>query len=542
MNSKLKIILFIILLFIPTYLAVGSYISEQSGSIEDARDIERMEIGDPDGKTYLFVPEGEDEEAVRTAKAEIDFLASMNKNAKEQKALPDAIADAETFTVTYHTFNRKSIYEYYFTDDPDAAFFKDPEGVIYKIDQADASAFLCKDYAASLYNGSVYPTLTIGSTPVLPRQLDWRYQLFNGTYRPLETETTDEMHNYRMNARLSFSFNLEPDVIDITVYDGEEVIYKDNYANLSKIVLTEQKQLRFHIDAKWYEVDGKEGQGEAVYDFMATVNAPASFYLNADSIGHGEFCVITVKDKPETDSIAFVSEPDLGFTPTFVEDGDYYRALVPIGCDKPSGTYTFTLSCDGVTQELTLNVSDKTYKEVDFKVSQDTINATRTEATLASFDEIMGPVARSLTVAADHMFEGTWGEGVPSGAMLFTGYGVTRSVNGGSPYRHMGVDYYLAEGNDITAINNGVVVYVGSTDLSGNIVVIDHGLGLKSWYAHLSEITVSRGDTVKTGDVIAKSGMTGFCNQGTAHIAMTVFDVAICPYSYWENPIVLNNP
>ncbi|MGM9624265.1 MAG: hypothetical protein ACI3XM_01035, partial [Eubacteriales bacterium] len=354
MNNKLKAVIFVLLLFIPTYLAVAAYVISQSGSVEDSRSVVKMSILDPNGNIFTFAPDAEDAtpEEVRAAQAEIEFLTSVNKNAQAQTDMPDAIADAETFTVTYDSFNRTSVYSYYFTENPDAAFFKDPDGNIYKITSEDASAFLCKDYAACLYNGSEYPVLKIGEATVLPQSLDWRYQLFNGTYRPMETATTDEMHNYRMNARLSFSFNLEPDVIDITVYDGETIIYKDNYANLSQISINEQKQLRFHIEAKWYEVDGKEGQGEAVYDFMATVNAPASFYLNTQTITNGEFCVITVKDKPADTDIQFTSEPDLGFTPTFVEDGDYYRALVPVSCEKESGVYTFTLSCDGVTQEL----------------------------------------------------------------------------------------------------------------------------------------------------------------------------------------------
>ena len=365
MNHKLKVVIFILLLFIPTYLAVAAYITSQDASVEDSRDVVKMSIVDPDGGTYIFSPENEGEDAEelnREAASEIAFLTAMNKNAKAQEMKPDAIAEAKTFTVTYDGFNRSSVYEYYFTEDPGAAFFRDPDGIYYKITSEDASAFLCKDYAACLYNGSVYPVLTIGDATVLPLELDWRYQLFNGTYRPLETETTPEMHNYRMNARLSFSFNLEPDVIDISVYDGENMIYKDNYANLSQISITEQKQLRFHIEAKWYEVDGKEGQGEAVYDFMATVNAPASFYLNTTTITNGEFCVITVKDKPEDADILFTAEPDLGgFEPTFVEDGDYYRALVPVNYANPAGVYTFTLSCDGVTQELVLNVAEYEY-------------------------------------------------------------------------------------------------------------------------------------------------------------------------------------
>lgn len=548
MNNKAKAVIFVLLLFIPTYLAVAAYVTSQSSSIEDSRSVVKMSILDPDGSLYTYAPEAENasEDEIRAAEAEIAFLTSINKNAQEQTAMPDAIADAETFTVTYEGFNRSSVYTYYFTDDPDAAFFRDPEDNIYKITSEDASAFLCKDYAACLYNGSEYPVLTVGDATVIPQSLDWRYQLFNGTYRPMETETTDETHNYRMNARLSMSFNLEPDVIDITVYDGDNVIYKDNYANLSQVSITEQKQLRFHIEAKWYEVDGKEGQGEAVYDFMATVNAPASFYLNVNTITNGEFCMITVKDKPEDEEITFVSEPDLGFTPVFVEDGDYYRALVPVNCERPSGVYTFTLSCDGVTQELVLNVEDKTYASSDYNISSTIVGATRTEATLASFEEIMRPVAQSLSVAADHLFEGTFTQGVTDDVAkwLTGGYGRWRLINGSetNKYQHMGVDYLASVGSEVSAVNNGVVIYVGETDYSGTTVVIEHGLGLKSWYCHLSESAVQLGDTVKKGDVIAYSGESGFCDGGTVHVGLSVFDVAVCPYTYWENEIVFNNP
>ncbi len=546
MNNRFKIVIFLLLLFIPTYVAIATYLSAQGGQIEDSRDVVKMSIVDPDGGTHIFTPEnkGDNAEALnKEAAAEIAFMTSLNRNARKQETMPDAIADAETFTVTYEVFNRKSVYEYYFTEDPGAAFLKDPDGEIYKITSEDASAFLCKNYAACLYNGSVYPVLKIGETTVLPQKLDWRYQLFNGTYRPLDTQTTPDTHNYRMNARLAFSFNIEPDVIDITVYDKDKVIYKDNYANLSQIKITEQTQLRFHIEAKWYEVDGKEGQGEAVYDFMATVNAPASFHLNTTTITNGDFCVITVKDKPEDSDILFTSEPDLGaFTPVFVEDGDYYRALVPFSYEQPAGVYTFTLSCDGVTQELVLNVSEKEYKEVSMTVSQAVINATRTEATLAAYAEIMTPIAKSLNIATDHLFDGTFAQGTPDDAQIRAGYGRIRVINNGASYQNPGVVYMLSEGHQISAVNNGVVIFVGETDLSGVTVVVEHGLGLKSWYKNLSEAVVSVGDTVNRGDLIAYSGSTGFCDMASVQIDLTVFDVPVCPYSYWETPVLLPNP
>ena len=543
MNNKLKAVIFILLLFIPTYLAIANYVGAQSGTVDDSHGIEQATLVDPDGKAYVFLGE-KSENGDASGLSEIDFLTSLNKNAKEQQGLPDALADAETFTVTYKTFNRESTYEYFFTQNPDAAFIRDPDRKIYKIESIDASAFLCKDYAACLYNGSVYPILTIGGETVLPKTLDWRYQLFNGSYRAMETETSDKESTFRMNARLAFSFNVEPDLIEIFVYDGDKLVYDDNYANLSKLTITEQKLLRFHVEAKWYEVDGKEGQGEAVYDFNAKVNAPASFYLNTSTIQQGEFCVITVKDKPEDADILFAAEPDIGYTPTFVEDGDYYRALIPIACENPAGNYTFTVSCDGVTQELILGVAAKKFLDAPYSVDAAIVNRTRTEATLASFDEIMTPVARSLAIGTDHLFSGTFGAGVPDNSMLITGFGRYRIINGGTKYQHMGVDYLVMEGTNVSALNDGVVIYVGSTDLSGVTVVVEHGLGLKSWYCHLSEAKVALGDTVKKGDVIALSGDTGFCAQGTAHIGLSVFEVPVCPppYDFWNTEIALNNP
>ena len=175
-------------------------------------------------------------------------------------------------------------------------------------------------------------------------------------------------------------------------------------------------------------------------------------------------------------------------------------------------------------------------------VSQDVINATRTEATLAAYAEIMTPIAKSLNVATDHLFDGTFVQGAPDSAQIRAGYGRIRVINKGASYQNPGVVYMLSEGHQISAVNNGVVIFVGQTDLSGVTVVVEHGLGLKSWYKNLSEAVVSVGDTVNRGDLIAYSGSTGFCDMASVQIDLTVFDVPVCPYSYWETPILLPNP
>ena len=175
-------------------------------------------------------------------------------------------------------------------------------------------------------------------------------------------------------------------------------------------------------------------------------------------------------------------------------------------------------------------------------VAQSVIDATRTEATLASYDDIMTPVASSLNIGTDHLFEGTFSRGVPDGTSIRAGYGRIRVINGGASYQNPGVVYMVSEGHEVSAVNNGVVIYVGETDLSGVTVVVEHGLGLKSWYKNLSEAVVEVGDTVNKGDLLAYSGETGFCDMASVQIDLTVFGVPVCPYSLWDNAIPINNP
>ena len=77
---------------------------------------------------------------------------------------------------------------------------------------------------------------------------------------------------------------------------------------------------------------------------------------------------------------------------------------------------------------------------------------------------------------------------------------------------------------------SGKVVYVGACDVLGNFVVVDHGWGLKSWYAHLSEVSVAVGDTVNKGQTLGKVGKTGFINIHRLHVMVTAAGVPVSPY------------
>lgn len=88
-------------------------------------------------------------------------------------------------------------------------------------------------------------------------------------------------------------------------------------------------------------------------------------------------------------------------------------------------------------------------------------------------------------------------------------FGLRRVFNGKPRAPHGGLDLQAASGSKVLASGPGTVAYAGDLYFSGLTVVIDHGAGLFTLYAHLSEIAVAEGAQVAAGDVVGLSGATG---------------------------------
>lgn len=535
-----RYILTTILILVPTILAVGLYYHAQRVPIAK-KSVERIELVDTRGEEHTFRKENAEDSSA------ISFLVDILQDAEQVGELPGDVAQTTPFQVTFYSYDKEIAYQYYISRDPGKAFFVNADGVAFRIPSETAASFLCEKYAASLYPGSINPVLTLADgKEVVPSDYEWKYALNNGEYRRVECETTTEVLSYKINPSLEMNFNVTPDIFNVTVMDGTEVIFEDTYENLVNLRLTESKTLSFHVEADWREIDGKEGQGFASYDFTAQVNQPASFDLSwagSEEPVPGDFALLTVKNAPSAASVSITTEPDIGYKPVLVPDGSYYRALIPFSYELAGGEYVIHCSCDGITQDLKVTLANKNFLTLDYAVSDNVLATNRSSAALAEFDEVFKPIASSLTLSGGRLFDGVFGEGVPAKRSVLTGVGVTRSVNNGAvTYRHQGVDYLVREGDELTAVNAGKVIYVGETTLSGKTVVIEHGFGLKSWYCHMSSISVNVDDQVKAGDTLGVVGNTGFCNGTTAHIGLSVFEVPVSPYKLWEAALEVPTP
>jgi len=99
---------------------------------------------------------------------------------------------------------------------------------------------------------------------------------------------------------------------------------------------------------------------------------------------------------------------------------------------------------------------------------------------------------------------------------------------------HLGFDLAVTQRIPVLAAHNGSVIYARDLGIYGNTVLLDHGLGVQSLYAHLSSIDVKDGDRVEKGRQIGRSGMTGLAAGDHLHFTMLVDGHAVNPVEWWD--------
>ena len=99
---------------------------------------------------------------------------------------------------------------------------------------------------------------------------------------------------------------------------------------------------------------------------------------------------------------------------------------------------------------------------------------------------------------------------------------------------HLGFDLASTANAPIRASNAGVVVRADYFGIYGNCVIVDHGMGLQSLYAHLSSIAVSPGDEVEQGQQLGLSGQTGLAGGDHLHFAMLLNGRPVSPVEWWD--------
>lgn len=134
-------------------------------------------------------------------------------------------------------------------------------------------------------------------------------------------------------------------------------------------------------------------------------------------------------------------------------------------------------------------------------------------------------------VTGERFFDGPMG--LPAAASMFSAFGAKRAYNGGGMDRyHTGADFAGAPGTPVLAAATGRVVLADTMNIRGVAVIIDHGWGVYTVYAHMNDRYVSIGDFVQSGQAIGTIGSTGRATGAHLHWEVWVNGTPVDPMQW----------
>ena len=120
----------------------------------------------------------------------------------------------------------------------------------------------------------------------------------------------------------------------------------------------------------------------------------------------------------------------------------------------------------------------------------------------------------------------------PLNGIITSRYGGRRSPGGIGSTNHKGLDIAAKRGTTIKVAAGGTVKFAGYKGSLGNLVIIDHGNGMQTYYGHCSKIYVKKGQKVETGEKIAAVGSTGAATGPHLHFEIHIKGATVNPQNY----------
>ncbi len=462
------------------------------------------------------------------------FFDELYENASPSVFEVDDIKYDKSFFATVVRPDKSEKFTFYLSEQRTCYFLNDT-GELYAINAQYANSLLNTSFVISLYEKLHTPTLSTHSkVPVLPSSTEFKYTIKDGSSQSSDGVTTSsKVITYYSSNTAKFSFSVKPDICNLRVYVGDELLYDGAYYNFKESDIPKASTVKYEIEATWVKSHENNCFGTATYNFYIT-HAPApSFMLERASVNAGEFVLVKAANILDPEKIALSFSDELEVQPRFFKSGDDYYALIPLSYDMKSGTYKLTLECGETKKVFDIAVTEREQRTQ--KVESDASSAL-TEQALANTAALISSIGSKCST---DIFDSDSFVNYEDDFSIRLGFAHLREFSDGTQYFLNGVDFYTEEGYDIPAANAGIICSAGEDAILGKYIVVDHGYGLKSWYCNISETPLSVGTRVQKGDTVAKTGSSNFYGQSGFFLITTVLDAPVAPYALYENNFLL---
>lgn len=411
--------------------------------------------------------------------------------------------------------------------------------MVYILYKDKISAFM-QTYIYQRTSGQTPSTLTREGSGTLSLRLDGETY----TLEPVsELSTGAEVSepsllklSMNQHSNLKLIFEKIPEIVEITLYRNDKVAFETQSTEIHGEDLPGDGEYLGVCKAGWNM--GREEQ--VFYSFGLKVDFPPKLLLSASEINPGELMVLCANNLNPEERLDI--ETDLDVKPGTFQLGSQRVALFPVSYyNEPGKIYQVKVAMGNELLSYAIRVKEKEFITQNLTIDTKVAAATRNEKSTKEIDEKIDPL--KPVADPEPYWDGKFLLPVQGGRVNEADFGKRRFVNKSpTSYRHNGLDIGQDTGVPVMASHNGRVLIADLLIETGNTIVIEHGLGLKTWYYHMNELLVKTGDWVSQGDVIGKVGSTGFSTSPHLHFSASVNGVFINPITLMNEEIPFVKP
>ena len=259
---------------------------------------------------------------------------------------------------------------------------------------------------------------------------------------------------------------------------------------------------------------------------LAAVHAQASAGYIARQLHQpvpGGVAALTLKPSVNRPAVTYNELPVL-----VVKDSDQqWLALVGIDLKAVPGKSAVRVTESGRDYTIDFTINPKTYKSQHITL-KNTRHVDPDPEQLKRYEREFREQMQAYARFRDHPPSNVLFD-KPVQGRLSSPFGLRRFFNGQERNAHSGLDFAVPTGTPVKAPADGVVTIVADYYFNGKTVFVDHGHGLITMYCHLSAFDVKVGDTVKRGQIIARTGSTGRSTGPHLHWNVSLNNVRVDP-------------
>ncbi len=216
------------------------------------------------------------------------------------------------------------------------------------------------------------------------------------------------------------------------------------------------------------------------------------------------------------------------------EKKDHYVVLAGISLHQdPKESYTLTIKEDKKEETQTFHLEDIVYKK-QYIIIKDKRKVSPKKMDMRRINSESKRSREALALYTPKKFVDL-SMVKPVDVKISDDFGKRRYFNNKPRRPHSGVDMPAPVGTAIVAPLDGKIVEMGAFFFNGNVIFIDHGLGLVSMYCHMSQFDVKKGDRVKKGQKIGEVGKTGRVTGPHLHWGVSLNGAMVDPRLFFVN-------